>query len=253
MANVINLGTVGQDPSPLSGLSDAIAEGMRIGETRKANAEVARSNRVQEELARSRQEIDTQNTQIRAQEAQLREQELQATLAKNEFDKTQKNRDNTMKSVEQLSLYLADKTPQEKAMFKTTDQYKELSKLVKKYAPEMYNSETKEITMVPPKDIYTDQLNKIKAQNAQILASGGQLTEGQRQAQDLLDKVEPSILGIVLEASSSDPYWADPSKRQQILSRNLQAITQSRQQLRGQSANPYSSAMTDPLGIMGAK
>jgi len=239
MAYVTNLGQYGSArESPLSGFSEALATGLDLGQRKRES--------------QARMASDTSNTAMRVEEHQLNKQRLTAELAKAKADEMDKNRSNTVKTVEQLSLYLNDKSPQEQQVFKQTDHYKQVQKIVKEYAPEFID-DNGDIIPLQNKDIYETQLSKIAATNAQVLQSGGQLSPGQQQAQDLLDKVEPRILASVLDAASNDPdmFDATPEERQAILKKYLDSAMQTRQMIKS-SGNPITRGLgspTDPLGL----
>lgn len=223
MPDVVNLGQFGAPrESDFSGLSDALYKGAVAG-------------------------AQLQQNKIAAAKAQKEKSELSLALAKQQFDEQQKNRENTMQAITQLSMYMNDKSPQEQEMFKTTDHYKELSNLVKKYTPEFYNPDTKSIVTLQNKDIYESQLEKIKATNAQTLASGGQLTPGQQAAQDVLDNVDPKLLASALDLASQDEAFISgtPEEKQAAIKTALQAVTQGRGTLHG---SPLGSPK-DPLGL----
>ncbi len=246
MADVVNLGQFGAPrESDFSGLGDALAKGMQLGEN-------SRSNKANEAILQQKNIIDLEK-------AKQDKRALTSALAKQQYEEIQKNRENTMKSVEQMSLYMNDKNPQEQEMFKTTDHYKELQKLVKSYIPEQIDDKG-DIIPLQNKDIYQTQLEKIKATNAQVLAGGGQLSPGQQKAQDLLDQVDPKIVAIALDNASKDVNWigASPEEQGKMVANSLKYLQSGRASLRG-AGSPLSQGLggdnagADPLGILGGK
>lgn len=282
---IVNLGQFGpQRESNFSGLSDALLNGMKVGEAIRSNKATERTNeaKLAEEIRNNKTNAymdlltkgmlnDNEQSKIaeternnRATEDIAREKVLSdrktltTALAKQKFDEEQKHRENVMKTIEQYSLSMNDKKPQDQEMFKSTDHYKELQKLVKSYAPEFID-DNGDIIPLQNKDIYETQLSKVKATNAQILAGGGKLSSGQQRAQDLLDQVDPKLVAIALDNASKDPAWIGASAQEQgqMVSNNLQYLVKGRGSLRNsgseQVANPMSSALgddsKDPLGL----
>ena len=102
---VINLGTASRRPSSLSGLSDAMARGLE-GRERK------RSNRANEKI---------------------REDSLSSAMASQGLRKREQDISNVRKTHNQFSMWWNGMDAQEKAIAKTSEQYKEMQKFFKSF------------------------------------------------------------------------------------------------------------------------
>ena len=254
MPNVVNLGSPG-DPreSPLSGMSDALMKGLEYRET-------VRSNKSREDITRQAGKTEAGNLEVRRTEAEMEKSRLSAALAKQSFDEAQANIENVRSTHEKFSMMWNDMDPQKQQFFKSTDQYKELQKFFKSLnnlVPGLVDDKG-DITTNANKDIYETQIKKLEAQNAQVLASGGQLSEGQQQFQDMIDKVEPKILATVLDSAAFELEEAtSPAEVQAIIKKHMDAVTQVRRGVQGgtEAENPMSEALStsDPLGILGGR
>lgn len=204
------------------------------------------------------------------QQDKVNKNRLQIALAKQQAEDDKTHHDNTVKALEQTSLYMSDKNPQEQAMFKTTPHYKEILNLTKKYAPE-YVDDDKQLALPEPKDIYKDALDKQKYQLQQKIQSGAKLTDGEQKLSDFLQKTDTSLMGNALHAASQDPnFKADPNAtmkqyiasaiqaKKGVQSGNSDFLTPDSSS-QTQQSNPLSSAIagdqspkdnSDPLGIL---
>lgn len=241
--NVIDMGTFGpQNPNPLG-------EGLMVGAEALAQG------------AKDRANITLKAAQIKNQQT-LYKNRLQVTLAKMQESEDKTHHDNTVKALEQTSLYLSDKNQQEQDMFKSTPHYKEIQKLAKSYAPE-YIDDKGGVILPEPKGIYTDALDKQKFQLQQKIASGTKLTDGEQKLSDFLQKTDTSLIGSALHSATTDPQFkADP---QGTMKQYVQAAIQGKKQMQDggqslqQTQSPLSGAIAggdgtkdpnDPLGIL---
>lgn len=173
---VINLGAAQRRESPLSGLSEGLARGMQIGET-------ARSNRAREKLEESA---------------------LSSKLADQTLRKREQDLENVRKTHEQFSMVWSGMDAQEQAIFKTSDQYKEIAKMLKSFnslVPGLVK-DNGEIVASRPKDRFTRKLDE------QVAKSKLRIAEGQGTAKDVeLIKMTSSDKDLLADA------LADTTKR----------------------------------------
>jgi hypothetical protein len=277
MPNVVNMGQLG--PARESDASKAlghvkdlsnIAIGLGgLAETSRSNqAQEAidiEKNRITESLGNTNAAINQQEANTAVKNANLRQDELMrakrndvternklsATLAKQDFDIAQKNRENTMEFVKQLSMKMNSMTPAERDAFKTSDPYKSSLKMVKSYAPEMYDADKGEIVTLNDADIYKAEWQKIATTNAQILANGGQLNPGQQAAQDLIDKVDMKIIAAAMEATAMDMNIdpRDPDAFGKALGLNIKRMIGGRTDLNAARQGMAPPDPNDPMGI----
>lgn len=231
--------------------AERIAASTANNQAKIASDEALTGVRTSSEMAQNDARIQAAASRQREQimaDAANEKSKMAASLARQKFDEESTNRKNAMDTMEKQSVNWAHMDAEKQALFKSSDHYKELYGFYNKYLPEFVNKDKKEIQWMDSKDVYTNKLEGIKAQNAQILASGGKLSPGQQSAQDLMDKVEPQMLAAALDATGKDPNLVGASQEEfaAALQKNLHSITGVRDSQRSGGAMPNAK---DPLGL----
>jgi len=222
------------------GMVDALATGLKLGETRRANI-------ASEGIQRDQNKINQTNVNLRSEELGAEKSRLSSQLAKQTFDEAQTNRTNTMKAVENLSMYMNGKNKQEQEMFKTTDHYKEVSKLVKDYAPEFYDKDKKEIVTLSLSTMAEDKMKQNVARIQQKILDRQQILPEEQQYLDVIEKVGPKMIAEALEITASTNIESKDFNAE--FQRNIQGLMMGRNTLT-ESYQTLGNPFSDPLGIM---
>ena len=242
-----------QANNPLKDALSGAIEGYKMGEDIKDR--------------RAARESASANAGIRGREADISESNLSLKLAEHEFTKQEIGRKNTYKALEQFSMFMNDKEPQEQEMFKTSDHYKELQKLVKANLPEFVNKDTGEIVVLNTKDIFAKQLGEKVAQAKMRVAQGGGSEEDINLIKLQSNDGIYTIAGAMEQASKelSPQEKKNPQSFMGKVSQILQGLVgpKTRDMMQGgeQQANPMSEQLgtgvdpksfnaNDPLGIL---
>lgn len=239
--NVVDLGQFGNPrPSPFAELPGVISD-------------ITHSN-----IDRERLSLDLIKSK---QQSQLNKNRMTIALAKQQQEEDKTHHDNTVKALEQTSLYLADKDQTTQKLFQQSPHYKEIQKLAKKYAPE-YVADDNSVILPEPKDVYKNALDKQKLNLQQKIQSGAQLSSGDQKLADFFKNTDNATIGNALHAATQDPsFKADP---QGTMKTYIAAATQAKKSIQNQdtttqsSPNPLSGAIAgdnqqqsnDPIGIL---
>jgi len=196
MPSVINMGTAQRRKSLLAGLSEALAQGREIKARREANIEAARANAVSEGLrtraVEQRDETIAESSRshkategLRAGELEARAKERKAVEARREntlsaelASQTLRKREQDIKNVtathERFSMWWNGMTPQEQAIAKTSEQYKELQKFFKGFRSLVPGvvKDNGEIVAATNKTMFKDKLDAEIAKAKMKIASG---------------------------------------------------------------------------------
>lgn len=264
MPSIINLGTTERLPSHLSGLSEGLARGMETG-------------------------VNIQNIREREKERVTREkiaeQELSSRLVDQELRKREQDIQNVRKTHEQFSMWWNSMDDQQKAIARTSEQYKEMQKFFKSFkdlAPGMV-ADNGDIVASSNSDIYKKKLeeNVAKAKiniaegkgtdfDTQLLAidqnigadtvskalaaATEQVTTGQASMEDLpgivQDTIRNSIEGFKgalkpIEKKPRNPFFLDSGIRTGLSQGLSQPVAPAPEQ--APVLNPHDTR--DPLGL----
>lgn len=259
MGYVVNLGHFGTaQESPLSGLSDALATGLKIREQK-------RSNMAQEDIQRS-------EVKQKADNSATYEQAVNQEKANLDFKKAQANRSNAYKTLVDWSTFLNSKSPQEQAMLRSSEHGQAIENdIIKTYLPEYYDKEKKQAMILSNKQIIGDNVNAMVAQAKQSVASG----KGTQEDINLikLTSKDPALLTNALDYAQkqidSNKEQGDPDKHNKLISyvkdffsRHFSQKAQSTNSLTPSLSTPVASApqdqsqgnlntnsLSDPMGI----
>ena len=143
-------------------------------------------------------------------------QKNQIELAKYEGETEEKNRKHGMKVIEDYSMYLGDKDPNEQEMFWQTDQGKQIAKLVKSTHPE-YMSDKGIPVVVPREEIYKTHLEKRKTEILMKQSQGGEITQNEVKYLEALKSAGPDAITQVMKILTSGTMGA---QFQMLLQRN---------------------------------
>ena len=179
---------------------------------------------------------------------------LQVALAESTRKQTEANRKNAYKLLEDMSMYVADKSPEEVKAYMQTDMYKGPKKLMKKYLDEYIDDDTGEIMFLKTKDIYSTKLERHKANIADKLARGEQLAPAELKLKDFLDKVDVRVAATAIDMASKDYRWkiATETEKAKMVQEALQLLQKTRgniytDNLAGEQTGGDEA---DPLGIL---
>ena len=203
--NVVNLGEATYRKSPLSGLSEALTEGVNAG-TNIKNARTAAKNA---ETNRLQAETDAV---YKPQDIAARKSALALELAKMNRTEEQNNFDNGYKLLTDVS-NKADTFANDtmKEMWETSEQYKELSKVIKKYmGPEFVSADGK-INYIGKQTRVEDQLKRIEGQLGQRIQAVGLegLTQQEKDLVKYFKNPGTEALSKVYTAILEDPEFLD--------------------------------------------
>lgn len=195
---VINLGTFGdRRESELSGLSTALAQGLQVGTG-------MREARVREETLKA---TLAQN----AIENKRAQQEIDLKKAQQTFDKEIKGKEFAKKMVEDLSLKMAGMDNPTKADFKASPGYKQMAKVIKRYASE-FIGEDGEILEMPIKELILNKADAIAGMVSEKKVAGQALTPGEAAFYDDYQK-DKTALARIYEAVQYDDRFMDAQER----------------------------------------
>lgn len=276
MASVINIGVVpSPNPSNFDGLAEALATGLQLREQKRSNKarealedrkqridtalglgkmqidaslglsqldENKRANAVSEALSRQRNSVELMrmHNEKKNYEAQAR-----IDTVKNDLAKEKETKERLLKEQEKLSAYLANKNDQEKEMYWTSDQGKEVSKLFKAYLPELIDEKGR--VMVDSKEAMIEKgIEGFKLNLAKKIQSGIPLTPEDKAAVEMLNNTDEKTLTAVLQTIGNDIAWStySPEEKQ----KRIQGIIE---QIKGiREASSSGIDYFDPLGIL---
>lgn len=193
--NVVNLGSYGQpQESPLSGLSDALAQGFQVGAQRQANA-------LREQELAQKNKQDAASNRLERSKYRLELAKYQTQNTKDTLDNEKKALDMAEHTVNLASArafsldpdYVNGLTPTPNtnlAMFEQTDTYKNATKLVKKYGAEGFLDEQGKIIYKTEANFAEQKMENFKAAFQQKRQQGLPITQEE---------------GIYFEYASLDP------------------------------------------------
>ncbi|KKK80215.1 hypothetical protein LCGC14_2825710, partial [marine sediment metagenome] len=141
------------------------------------------------------------------------ESDLRVKLAEQERKKTELNRKNTYKALEDLSMYMNSKKPEEQESFKQSDNYKQISDLVKAHLPEYWDKDKKEMMLIPNKQVFDTKISEIKAGLVQK-ALQGPLDANEQRALNVLNRGGDRMLAAAMAATASDPALIGASQQE---------------------------------------
>ena len=241
---VINVGDATYTENPL-------VEGLKLG----LDARNASSNEKNAESNRMNAETDAS---YKKEDISVRKNALAAELAKAQKEEDAKNWDNGYKLLTDASKR-ADSFANEpmKQMWETSEGYKELTKVIKKYmGPEFITAEGK-INYLGQQTMVEDQLKRTEAQLTQRIQAVGYegLTEQERNLADYFKGGDKSALAQTITAIQNDPNYRDAiedgdfQKAQEIVNKH-KGMLMSESRFGGKPQQESTQNQNDPLGIL---
>ena len=183
--------------------------------------------------------------------ANIQAQKQKNTIALAKFTQEAEDRDRKhgMKIMEDYSMYMGDKDQAEQELFKQTDQYKAVQKIIKRIYPE-YIDDRGDIITIPKREIYETHLKKKEFELTQKIASGGTLNTTEQQTVDFLRKNDPKIASSAISNAMQDPTWHMPGAEQEATRSRL---VQDHLKMLHRARNTSYSDRGDSLGILPLK
>lgn len=240
MTNVIYGGQMESEESPLSGLSEAIGAGMQI--------RVARETLQQRERERVSREKAEEN-------------EISSALANQTLRKREQDIANVSKTHERFSMWWNGMDGQEKAIAKTSDQYKEMQKFFKGFkdlVPGLI-SDDGSIVASTGKDIFKNKLTELQSKAKINIANGTQTKEDVRLLQ-LTEDTKDNMSTALADAAEKLKKEGGPIDRKNFIQKFSESFfnavkgagtmagnAKAQSQLSGGLAQPQQPQITQPV------
>lgn len=161
------------------------------------------------------------------------------------------------KLLDDMAFYKADKKPQEWEVFKQSDQYKQVYGVISETFPERVDKKTKDIFLPKVTDIYTRQLNKMKASVQKKIIDGSQLSAGEQKYWDATTKMDTRMMAVALDKASQDrrfKYAKTEEERSAVIQEYVRMLKSTRQGVSAPTgAGPVGANPNDPEGFFGKK
>jgi len=243
MAYVIPLGEYGKPrESMLSGLSEALTQGMAVGEQARHNRE---SESIQKEQISSNQK----------QALNIAKMELQKS--KIEQDQQNKDKNHAKELWLQYSNYINMQKPELRETLLTHPNHDAMVKTLKKHLPEVFDNDGK-LILPPSKDIYQMKIEDNTEAILSKVKNGDKISPHEQQYLDFVNKVGSGDLATAI--SSNTGGLGQPTPGEPEFANNVMKTLELMKKLRGQPQvdnsstgikSPISGALEkDPLGIM---
>ena len=240
---VVNLGNFGQrQESDLSGLPEALGRGLQAG------AEIKRNQLAGQELQ--------QRAKQGAAENRLQRSKYQMELAKLNAEQQKQGIDMGMKVVEQMSSRALSMDPSMRGVWEQSPEYKQLTKVVKKYAPDFIGEDGK-VTLMGKEDLIKGEMDRRANQIEQKIVAGGieSLSPGEKDFITYKKNVGSEALAKVYAAVQDDDRFldaqdaGDTATMAQIVQEYVATIFPEQGGLKGALKRPAVDP-NDPLGLM---
>ena len=129
-------------------------------------------------------------------------------------------------------MYMNSKKPEEQESFKQSDNYKQISDLVKAHLPEYWDKDKKEMMLVPNKQVFDTKISEIKAGLVQK-ALQGPLDANEQRALNVLNSGGDRMLAAAMAAVSKDPeyFGANQQEVQKAIMERIQSMKGARESL----------------------
>ena len=184
---------------------------------------------------------------------QLAKQKNAIEMAKFNQDTEEKDRKHALKIMEDYSMYMAGKDQTEQELFKQTDAYKQMQKVIKRIFPE-YIDDKGDIIIIPKQDIYETHFKKKEHELMQVVAGGGKLDDTQERTLDFIRSNDINIVSQAVANAEADYGWyetTDPSLSEPEVSAAQSRLIQKHIGFlsRGRRGNIMGGNEDDPLNL----
>lgn len=198
MAKIVNLGSPGpQRESSMSGFASTFSA-----------VSGARENRARTGIMQ--QEADTN-----VQQATNKANDLTLQLAEEERKKDKEAKEYTYKLLEDVSIAMSNKTPDEQEIFWTSDQGKSVGSVIKEYLPDYWSKEKGRPLTLQKSQIVSNKLDKIKLDIVTKMGTGAELSSGEMKQLDFFKQYSPQMIGAAVQAASNNLSWSAMDSKEQ--------------------------------------